>query len=259
MLYITIIFSILFLSRRAERYLSISFWRNKIEGSEIKKTEEPFGILPVYSYLCRQIREIDNIYGKEQNFYLFRRGNETSVAQQDELCCAGGIPDHTARHGDQNRQDFFDLGQGEDCVYHGKTEFRGIHHDDVLRLSPFQMQTFKVSDVYQLYPEYYILKVNDFNRWSMVPLEQWLYFLSTSEIPDDADAPGLREAREKLDFIHMNREEQMRYDRYWMERAILRNTLVTAKGEGQMEGRAEGRAEGLEEGRKSEKVATAKK
>jgi predicted transposase/invertase (TIGR01784 family) len=174
---------------------------------------------------------------------------------------------------------YFDLGQGEDCVYHGKTEFRGIHHNDVLRLSPFQMQKFKVSEVYQLYPEYYILKVNDFNRWSMVPLEQWLYFLSTSEIPEDANAPGLREAREKLDFIHMNREEQIRYDRYWMERAILRNTLVTATEEGQMEGRAEGlaegraeglakglaeglekgRAEGLEEGRRSEKVGTAKK
>ena len=161
---------------------------------------------------------------------------------------------------------YFDLGQGEDCVYHGKTEFRGIHQNDILRLSPFQQQKFKVSDVYQLYPEYYILKVNDFNTWSKVPLEQWLYFLSTSEIPEDADAPGLKEAREKLDFIHMDREEQRNYDRYWMDRAILKNTLVTAREEGQMEGRAEGiekgraegRAEGIEEGRKVEKRDNAK-
>ena len=149
---------------------------------------------------------------------------------------------------------YFDLGQGEDCVYHGKTEFRGIHQNDILRLSPFQQQKFKVSDVYQLYPEYYILKVNDFNTWSKVPLEQWLYFLSTSEIPEDADAPGLKEAREKLDFIHMDREEQRNYDRYWMDRAILKNTLVTAREEGQMEGRAEG----IEEGRKAEKRDNAK-
>ena len=87
---------------------------------------------------------------------------------------------------------YFDLGQGKDFVYHGKTEFRGIHNDEVLQLSTFQRQQFGVDEVYKLYPEYYILKVNDFNRWSKVPLEQWIYFLSTSDIPEDADAPGLR-------------------------------------------------------------------
>ncbi len=144
---------------------------------------------------------------------------------------------------------YFDLGHGQDVVYHGKTEFRGIHKDDVLQLTPFQKQQFKVDDVYQLYPEYYILKVNDFNRWSKVPLEQWLYFLSTSDIPDDADAPGLPEAREKLLVMQMNREEQRAYERYWMDRAILRNTMTTAIGEGHLVGFSEGRAKGLLEGK----------
>ncbi|MBR6997516.1 MAG: Rpn family recombination-promoting nuclease/putative transposase, partial [Prevotella sp.] len=61
---------------------------------------------------------------------------------------------------------YFDLGQGEDCVYEGKTEFRGITKGDVLQLSPFQKQTFKAEAVSDLYPRYIILKVNDFNRWS---------------------------------------------------------------------------------------------
>ena len=143
---------------------------------------------------------------------------------------------------------YFDLGQGEDVVYHGKTEFRGIHNNELLKLSPFQQQKFSVNEVYQLYPEYYILKVNDFNRWSKIPLEQWLYFLSTSEIPDDADAPGLPEAREKLQMMQMTREEQAAYDRYWMDRAILKNTMVTARGEALLEGRAEGIAEGRAQG-----------
>ena len=81
---------------------------------------------------------------------------------------------------------YFDLGQGKDFVYHGKTDFVGIHEHDVLQLSTFQRQQFGVDEVYQLYPEYYILKVNDFNHWSKVPLEQWIYFLSTSDIPEDA-------------------------------------------------------------------------
>lgn len=33
---------------------------------------------------------------------------------------------------------YFSLGNGKDIVYHGKTEFRGIHQNDVLELTPFQ-------------------------------------------------------------------------------------------------------------------------
>ena len=161
---------------------------------------------------------------------------------------------------------YFDLGQGEDVVYIGKTVFRGIHNNDVLKLSPFMQQKFKTDEVSQLFPEYIILKVNDFNRWSKVPLDQWLYFLATSDIPEEADAPGLQEAREKLNLMKMNREEQAAYDRYLMERAILRNTMVTAREEGLFEGEckghvkgmAEGRAEGRAEGNKEGRMETAK-
>ena len=76
---------------------------------------------------------------------------------------------------------YFNLGNGTDVVYHGKTEFRGIHNGELLNLSPFQKQKFNVDAVSDLYPEYYILKVNDFNKWSKVPLEQWIYFLNTGE------------------------------------------------------------------------------
>ena len=157
---------------------------------------------------------------------------------------------------------YFDLGQGKDFVYHGKTEFRGIHNDEVLRLSTFQRQQFGVDEVYKLYPEYYILKVNDFNRWSKVPLEQWIYFLATSQIPEDADAPGLKAAREKLQLSKMTSEEQAAYRRYLDDRVILADQIFTAKGEGRLEGRAEGleegRAEGLEEGRAEEKLSNAR-
>ena len=142
---------------------------------------------------------------------------------------------------------YFDLGQGKDYVYHGKTEFRGIHNNEILQLSTFQRQQFGVDEVYKLYPEYYILKVNDFNRWSKVPLEQWIYFLSTSDIPEDADAPGLKAAREKLRLSKMTKEEQAAYRRYLDNRVILADQIFTAKGEGRLEGKAEGRAEGHEE------------
>ena len=140
---------------------------------------------------------------------------------------------------------YFNLGQGKDIVYHGKTEFRGIHDGDVLQLSPFQRQKFDADVVSDLYPEYFILKANDFNRWSKVPLEQWIYVLSTGDIPDDADAPGLSEARERLRLARMTQEELNSYYRHLDNVVILRDNIDTAKAEGHMEGRAEGRAEGI--------------
>ena len=144
---------------------------------------------------------------------------------------------------------YFNLGNGTDVVYHGKTEFRGIHNGELLNLSPFQQQKFNVSTVSELYPEYYILKVNDFNKWSKVPLEQWIYFLNTGNIPSDATAPGLGEAREKLQLVRMSKAELNAYYHHLDNVVILRDNIVTARGEGRLEGRAEGRLEGRAEGK----------
>ena len=142
---------------------------------------------------------------------------------------------------------YFNLGNGTDIVYHGKTEFRGIHNGELLSLSPFQRQKFDANEVSDLYPEYYVLKVNDFNHWSKIPLEQWIYFLNTGEIPEEANAPGLPEAREKLKLERMSKAELAAYYKHLDNVVILRDNIVTARGEGRLEGIAEGRAEGRAE------------
>ena len=144
---------------------------------------------------------------------------------------------------------YFSLGHGKDIVYHGKTEFRGIHQNDLLELSPFQRQTFKVDTVSQLYPEYYILKVNDFNQVAKTPLEEWIYYLNTGEIPEKAQAPGLDAARERLKLDKMSKDELKAYYRHLDNIVILRDNIHTERAEGRAEGLEEGRAEGLEEGR----------
>lgn len=135
---------------------------------------------------------------------------------------------------------YFELGHGKDYVYHGKTEFRGIHTNDLLELTPFQKQTFKADTVSQLYPEYYILKVNGFNQVAKSPLEEWIYYLNTGEIPSNATAPGLDEARQKLKLAMMTRNELAAYYRHLDNIVILRNNIITEREEGRAEGRAEG-------------------
>ena len=135
---------------------------------------------------------------------------------------------------------YFSLGHGKDFVYHGKTEFVGIHNGDILELSPFQKQTFKVDKVSQLYPEYYILKVNDFNRVATTPLEEWIYYLNTGNVPEHATAPGLDKVKEQLKLDRMSREELKAYYKHLDNIVILRDNIMTE--------RAEGRAEGIREG-----------
>ncbi len=155
---------------------------------------------------------------------------------------------------------YFSLGHGTDFVYHGKTEFKGIHNGDILQLTPFQKQTFKVDTVSQLYPEYYILKVNDFNQVAKSPLEEWIYYLNTGNIPSDATAPGLEEARERLKLDCMTKDELSAYYRHLDNVVILRSNIQTERMEGRMEGReqglAEGRAEGMEEGLEKGRMET---
>lgn len=143
---------------------------------------------------------------------------------------------------------YFSLGHGTDFVYHGKTELRGIHNGDILQLTPFQKQTFKVDAVSQLYPEYYILKVNDFNQVAKTPLEEWIYYLNTGNIPSDATAPGLEEARERLKLDSMTKDELSAYYRHLDNVVILRSNIQTERMEGRMEGREQGLAEGREQG-----------
>lgn len=138
---------------------------------------------------------------------------------------------------------YFSLGSGSDYVYHGKTEFRGLHNHELLQLSPFQRQTFQVDEVSDLYPEYYILRVNDFNEWSLVPIDQWIYFLNTGNIPDEADAPGLPEARQRLQLDRLSKSELEAYYRHLDNVVILRDNIITERAEGRAEGRAEEKKE----------------
>ena len=109
---------------------------------------------------------------------------------------------------------YFDLGQGKDYIYKGKTNFEGLHEKDVLQLSTQQKQTFTKKEVSDIFPEYYIIKVNQFNDVAKDTLDEWIYFLKNSEVKDEFKAKGLAEAKEVLDIMRLDKEQQYGYNRY---------------------------------------------
>ena len=144
---------------------------------------------------------------------------------------------------------YFALGKGSDYVYHGKTEFRGIHNGDILQLNPFQKEKFEVDTVSQLFPEYYILKVNDFDKVAKSPIEEWIYYFKTGTLPENASAPGLDKVRELLRIDRMSEAERNAYYQHLDDMARLHDTVTSGYEEGHFDGKKEGLAEGIEKGR----------
>lgn len=142
---------------------------------------------------------------------------------------------------------YFALGKGADVVYHGRTEFHSLHGDDLLQLSPYQQKRFKVQEVGDLFPEYYILRVDEFDQVAKTPLDEWISYLKTSRIPANAKAPGLPEARQRLMIDRMSKEEQAAYYRHLDNIVILQDNVETEREEGRMEGIMEGEIKGRKE------------
>jgi predicted transposase/invertase (TIGR01784 family) len=109
---------------------------------------------------------------------------------------------------------YFDLGQGEDYVYNGKTIFHGLHEKDTLTLSEKQKNAFLKENVSDIFPEFYIIKVNKFNDIAKDTLDEWVYFLKNSEVKDEFKAKGLKEAGEVLDYMRLPADDQFSYNRY---------------------------------------------
>jgi predicted transposase/invertase (TIGR01784 family) len=109
---------------------------------------------------------------------------------------------------------YFDLGQGEDYIYKGKTDFKGLHKNDILDLSSKQKTTFLKESVSDLFPEFYLLKVNQFNDVAKDTLDEWIYFLKNSEVKDEFKAKGLKQAGEVLDIMRLENDHKYGYNRY---------------------------------------------
>ncbi len=127
---------------------------------------------------------------------------------------------------------YFEIGQGGDYVYHGKTEFKGLHTDDILMPSDIQKREFNINTISDIYPEYYILRINQFNDIAKNTLDEWIYFLKNEEIKTDFKAKGLNEAKEVLDVLKLDPTEREIYERKEENRRYKESLLYTAEKKG---------------------------
>jgi predicted transposase/invertase (TIGR01784 family) len=149
---------------------------------------------------------------------------------------------------------YFDLGVGEDYIYKGTTNFVGLNKKDTLILNQVQQELYGTEKISDIFPEYYIIKVNCFDDVLKSGIDEWTYFLKHEEIKDEFKGKGLRKAKEELDIMKLSEEERREYGYYMeslrYEASMVESSYGSGKLEGKKEGIIEGKKEGIIEGKK---------
>ncbi len=134
---------------------------------------------------------------------------------------------------------YFEISQGDDYVYHGTTIFKGLHKEDILTPSSIQKNKFNIETISDIYPEYYILRVNQFNDIAKSSLDEWIYFLKNEEIENSFKAKGLNEAKEVLDVLKLQPKDRAIYERKEDNRRYKESLFYTAEIKGIEKGKRE--------------------
>lgn len=147
---------------------------------------------------------------------------------------------------------YCDFGQGDDYVYHGETRFKGIHTGNDLLVNTKEEGVIVPHLPREVFPEYYLVRVNVYDKIPETPLDEWMTYLKTGIVKENTRTPGLQEVKKKLQYLSMSAKERRAYDAHMDTIMVQNDVLDTARDEGRAEGRAEGlvqgRAEGLAEG-----------
>jgi predicted transposase/invertase (TIGR01784 family) len=152
---------------------------------------------------------------------------------------------------------YFDLGQGSDYIYYGMTSFRGLHKQDILELSEDQQELYQKNKIYEIFPEYYLIKVNNFDDVARNKLDEWIYFLKNEEIKEDFKAKGLKKAKQELDILKLPEEERIAYERYEDDLHYQASMVESTYTIGMIKGEKKGREKGREEGKKEVSIEIA--
>ncbi|MEM9888024.1 MAG: PD-(D/E)XK nuclease family transposase [Bacteroidota bacterium] len=147
---------------------------------------------------------------------------------------------------------FFNLGRGEDYLYHGKTEFIGMNDGKPLLIRRKEKKAANGDRSFQfvdknVFPEYYLIRVEKYQNIVRKRIDEWIYMFKNNEVKEGSEAKNIDKAEEKLAFLNMNTNQKKAYMRFIVDLEREKDILETARREGKQEGRQEGRQEGAYE------------
>jgi len=178
-------------------------------------------------------------YGQDDYFQRMLYGVSKSIAEHHQK----GKPYSEVRKLYSVNIVYFDLGEGDDYVYHGTTVFTGLHTNSQLKLNAKQQQLYNTARIGDLYPEYYIIKVGKFNDVAKDTLDEWIYYLKNNKIKDEFKAQGIDKARKILAYEKLTAEEKREHDRMVEDFVNRESEILTSFTDGEFKGRTEEKIE----------------
>jgi predicted transposase/invertase (TIGR01784 family) len=143
---------------------------------------------------------------------------------------------------------YFEAAQGIDYIYHGQTVFTGIHKKDILKLTNEQQELYGKKFPQELYPDYYLIKANDFDENIKDTLDEWVYFFKKGQIKETFTAKGLAKAKKKLNVAKLTPAQRRQYERYLDEQRSIASHNETVQKDME-DAREEAREEGEQKAR----------
>jgi len=141
---------------------------------------------------------------------------------------------------------YFNLGQGDDYLYHGTTQLLGVNSGSELKLRKKE-ENAATGEVMlkekNIFPEYYLIQVDRFKNHVKKRIDEWVYLIKNNEVEENSSSRNIDKAKEKLRYLNMPPEERRRHDRYLEHLVRERDILSSEREEGREEGRKEGRKE----------------
>jgi len=143
---------------------------------------------------------------------------------------------------------YFNLGIGEDYIYYGTTNFKGLNTGEHLKIKqreeiPNTLQPkYKMVDK-EIFPEYYLITVERYKNIINRRIDEWIYIFKNNEVAQGSKSKNIDKAEQKLAEINMSEEERKRYEKYLINFIRDNDVLNTARVEGEMKGKIEGKIE----------------
>jgi PD-(D/E)XK nuclease family transposase len=157
----------------------------------------------------------------------------------------------------------FDKGNCKDSIVHNSVEFRGLHDNEPVRVRSYKNTETKDGknhvelEIYNPFPEYYFLTVNDVGDDLKRPIDEWLFMFKHSYFKKQVKSTNIEKSEEMLNYLKLTAAQKKIYDKE--KDGIRRNISVMRSSleEGFIEGREAGKAE-AEHKAYQEKISMAK-
>ncbi|MDF1546460.1 MAG: Rpn family recombination-promoting nuclease/putative transposase [Bacteroidales bacterium] len=134
---------------------------------------------------------------------------------------------------------YFNLGIGEDYLYHGETIFKGLTTQKEIDKVKAVLPDEKRFRGLNIFPEYYLIQVEKYKNIINRAIDEWVYWFKNEEIAENSTSKNIDKVQEKLSYLKMKPEEKKAYQKYLERLASETDMIETAKNDGKQEAQQE--------------------